>query len=146
VNHELSFDYEDLMGQSLKKALGTGQVVCDDGSRAYDNLWLVFDRSTLRIGCTEETDEIVVDLIVEDNPFGSRNGRSVSSFDRYIGEELGWSWMATNYRGYNDMLALSFSGLKPQVVLISMASQVSIYAVTTPACVPHRAKQLPRAK
>ena len=53
-----------------------------------------------------------------------------SPWDRLIGKECDWTWVALNKQGYCDLMVLSFDAILPQVLLHAIASSIEILTVT----------------
>jgi hypothetical protein len=45
------------------------------------------------------------------------------------GSEIGWIWSAKNSMGYSDMIALSFSGIEPDIAIVVAASKLNLYRI-----------------
>jgi len=90
---------------------------------------LCLERETLLISVNPSTDEIILESSSDrDTLLGpARRWVSMSSLSQYVGKELGWSWMARDYRGYADLFILSFDAVWPQIAFCGAASSLWIY-------------------
>lgn len=125
----LQFDYEKILGQRLAGTCGIGAIRRSGGGTCFEILELIFDRGVLRISVTKDTDELIVsysDVL----PSSLRKGNAVAGFERYMGREIGWCWVGTNYRGYKDSVTISFSGLEPSLLLLAEGSTIGLFRVT----------------
>lgn len=125
-----NFDYSRVHGKLLKSAVGAGSLRMNDGSTSYDSVDLSFsDGLVLGVNCTEDTDELVCRIFsIEEER--SECAESIPSLDSYRGRQLGWSWSAQNWRGYNDMILFGFDGVEPEFALVGMACKVHLFSLT----------------
>jgi hypothetical protein len=122
------FDYELLNGQRVESIIGLGVDSGKAGLNA-EQVAICLERETLLISVNPSTDEIVLESSSDrDTLLGpARRWVSVASLSQYVGNELGWSWMARNYRGYSDLFILSFDVLTPQIAFCGAATSLWIY-------------------
>ena len=122
------FDYGLLNGQRVESIMGLG---VDNGKAGLnaEEVALCLERETLLISVNPSTDEIILESSSDrDTPLGpARRWVSMSSLSQYVGKELGWSWMARDYRGYADLFILSFDAVWPQIAFCGAASSLWIY-------------------
>ena len=53
-----------------------------------------------------------------------------SPWDRLVGKECDWTWVALNKQGYCDLIVLSFDAILPQVLLHAIASSIEVFKVS----------------
>lgn len=59
-----------------------------------------------------------------------RSIRSDKPWEKYVGKECGWTWLAWNQQGYLDSVLLSFEGIEPNVLLNAIASSIEIFTIS----------------
>jgi hypothetical protein len=123
----LNFDYETLHGRRVCAIKASGLQLLKDGSTACQKIAFIFDPCTLVISCEEDTDEIVFDVVTDSALTGPFAWTDFDILQEYVGQELGWAWFGTNYRGYADTFVLSFCGLEPQIALYVVGSSIWLY-------------------
>lgn len=101
-----------------------------DGSR--EEIILALDNGHLVISADEDTDEISVYYQEADfrPPPAYRSLGSVWPWDRYVGKECGWTWIAINQQGYCDGALLSFEGIIPSILLHVIASSIEVFTIS----------------
>jgi len=48
---------------------------------------------------------------------------------KFLGKELGWTWVAVNQQGYCDSVMLSFDGIVPTILLNVVASSIKVCTI-----------------
>lgn len=127
----IEFDYELVQGQRLKQAVGRVPLICDDGSRVFDEIELILEKCSLRFVVDGDTDEVIcvkAEGKLESQPVGEPL-ENVAALSRYLNTEIGWLWVGKNWLGYADMAVLSFAGIEPTVMLVGVASKLNLYRV-----------------
>jgi hypothetical protein len=97
-----------------------------------DELILNLGDSFLQFGVDIDTDTITSQF--QPRPFRARKGyRSIQSarpWNKYVGKECGWTWLAWNQQGYLDSVLLSFDGIEPNVLLQTIASSIDVFVIS----------------
>ena|SRR5690349_378374 len=89
---------------------------------------LGFDRAVV-LTVNVDTDEIAV--VDEPTPDGEA-WVTVAALEDAIGKPLGWCWVGTNYRGYNDTFTIAFGdevpdALQPRWTFLGEGSSLSCF-------------------
>lgn len=127
----IDFDYELIQGQRLEKVLGRSPLDCDDGSRSFDDILFVLENCSLHFAVNDDTDEIICQK-TDRRPTAATQNESwddVAALGECLGAKIGWLWLGNNWLGYADMIALSFAGIEPTIILVGVASKVNLYRV-----------------
>jgi hypothetical protein len=97
-----------------------------------DELILDLGECYLRFGVEIDTDTITGQF--HPSPFRAKKGyaslRTAKPWDKYVGQECGWTWFGWNQQGYLDTVLISFNGIEPSVLLQTIGSSVEIYTVS----------------
>lgn len=118
------FDYETVEGETVTAVLGQ-----PDENGNWWSVAILLGSRALVLHVDADSDQISVAL--EAAPEGA-NWVPVEPMRLAVGSTLGWCWNGRNYRGYLDMFTVSFSGLEPQFLFISMASALQLRRVSAP--------------
>ena len=51
-------------------------------------------------------------------------------WDRQLGKECDWTWIAVNQQGYCDLILFSFDVMVPQILLHALASSIEVFETT----------------
>ncbi len=101
-----------------------------DGCR--DQLILNLGDCFLRFGVDIDTDTITSEF--QPSPLRTKRGyRSIQSakpWEKYVGKECGWTWLAWNQQGYLDSVLLSFDGIEPNVLLNTIGSSIDVFVIS----------------
>lgn len=124
MQNDLGFDYEKINGQTIVSIFGSGFFTSSDGGVSFDAIELALGNCKLLISVNPDTDEIYCRLV--DKYFYLENSQEVLVMKNYVGCELGWLWLANNYLGYRDMVAISFDGIEPNIAMVGVASKISL--------------------
>ena len=88
--------------------------------------------SHLVVRVDEDTDTLSAQF--HGSPFGPteayRNVGSCSPWDRLVGKECDWTWVAVNKQGYCDIMLLSFDVMLPQVIFHALASSIEVFTIS----------------
>lgn len=109
------------------RLVGVYETVVDE---CRVELILAFDGGTLTLRADPDFD--TVESRFDPPGLESKAGRqpcSGTAFDRFVGAELGWSWLAVNQQGYCDTAMLSFNGVVPNVMAHVIASSIDVYGI-----------------
>lgn len=99
-----------------------------DGCRV--ELVLAFDGGTLTLRADPDFDTVEPRFDPPGlDPAAGHRPLSGTAFDRFVGAELGWSWLAVNQQGYRDTALLSFDGVVPNVMVHVIGSSVRVYGI-----------------
>ena len=124
----LGFDYEPIQGQTLKGVFGRAPLTLDDGSVAFDEIEFKLENCSIFINVKPDTDEVFCSQESSQESTGN-SWLKVDALGRYVGCEIGWLWLATNWMGYTDMLCFSLSGINPSIGLIAIAAKLNLLVV-----------------
>jgi hypothetical protein len=101
----------------------------DDGFREE----LIFDwgDSYLVVRVDGDTDTLHAEFQAQ--PFTATEAYSNASacppWDRFVGKECDWTWVALNKQGYCDLFVFSFDAVLPQVLLHALTSSIEIFTI-----------------
>jgi hypothetical protein len=99
----------------------------EDKKIQADKIWIEFDQGVVEIIPLIDTDEI--DVILHNSIASiSRNVRS-KEVAKYVGSQLGQSWVSFNGNGYFDVLILGFNNIKPALVILSETSSLKMFSL-----------------
>lgn len=59
-----------------------------------------------------------------------RKALAAAPWKKFLGKELGWTWVAINQQGYCDSIMVSFSGIVPTVLLHVIASSIEVFSIS----------------
>jgi hypothetical protein len=121
---DLGFDYEELNGHTVVGISGSGFFIYNDGGISFDSIQFELDNCRLLISADPDTDEVNCSVI--DKNANTEGMQEVLQMNAYVGSELGWIWLAKNYLGYRDMVAISFDGIDPDIAMIGVASKLNL--------------------
>lgn len=103
-----------------------------DGCR--DELVLAFDGAALVFRADPDTDALDPQFVGDGfGPSSDHRPLTGSAVDRFVGAELGWTWLAVNQQGYTDTALLSFAGVVPAVAVHVIGSSVRVLGLTPAA-------------
>jgi Family of unknown function (DUF6334) len=115
-----------ISGKKITNIFGVNQRVSSDGAQVFDSVQLWSDNVLLQIGLNNDTDEVVTNVTLGlDLP--APRGEAIDDLKCYMGAELGWSWMATNSQGYQDLIIFSFNGIDPDIGFLGEGSALILY-------------------
>jgi hypothetical protein len=77
-----------------------------------------------------DNDELLVTLVGAPEVDDAEGWVDIRSIIDHIGSEIGWIWSAKNSMGYSDMIALSFSGIEPDIAIVVAASKLNLYRIS----------------
>ena len=50
-------------------------------------------------------------------------------WEKHVGQECGWTWLAVNQQGYLDTALVSFDGIEPGIMLQAIASSIEVFTI-----------------
>ena len=109
--------------------LGAAYELVDEGFREE----LIFDwgDSNLVVRVDGDTDTLNAEFRAQ--PFAASKAYSNVSacppWDRFVGKECDWTWVALNKQGYCDLFVLSFDAVLPQVLLHALTSSIEVFTI-----------------
>jgi Family of unknown function (DUF6334) len=99
-----------------------------DGCR--DELVVALGGASLAFQVDPDTDALEARFdATEFAPTADHRPLAGSAFDRFLGCELGWTWLAQNQQGYTDSAMLSFGGITPGVLVHAIGSSVRVLGI-----------------
>lgn len=86
----------------------------------------------LALYADEDTDSLDAQLHEEKwVPLPAYQGlENQSPWDRLMGKECGWTWVALNQQGFWDSALFSFDGIVPTILLQVIASSIEVFTIT----------------
>jgi uncharacterized protein DUF6334 len=97
-----------------------------------DELILTLGDCFLRFGVDIDTDTITSRF--QPLLFRAKKGyasiQSARPWNKYVGKECGWTWLAWNQQGYLDSVLISFDGIEPNVLLHTIGSSIKVFMIS----------------
>jgi Family of unknown function (DUF6334) len=122
-----------LPSRSLPYRLRTVLELVADGCRQE----LIFDWGDcyLLVRVDEDTDSLCFQFSESElQPAPALRDLSAKApWNRWIGKECGWTWVAVNQQGYWDCVLMSFDGIVPTVLLHGLASSIDVMTIVSEA-------------
>jgi hypothetical protein len=125
----LSFDWEEVEQEPIAAVLGKGAMRLTNGELSCEEVAFVLTGKAIVLRVNTDTDEVLVSL--ENGLVGGNDGwLPLDQFADMVSRNLGWCWLARNYRGYVDTFTLALDGISPSFSFIGEGSSLRCTRVT----------------
>ncbi|MCW3846870.1 DUF6334 family protein [Sphingomonas sp. LB-2] len=128
----IGFDWDMVDGETVTAILGVGERRMNDGTLSWEALAFAVGEAAVVLTVNRDTDE--VEVAHGDAPDGAE-WAPVVPLAEFLGKPLGWSWVGTNNRGYQDVFMMAFGSvvphaLDPRLMFIAAGSELSCSDIT----------------
>ena len=120
---------DDFINKSLTKAFATpANGLYDQGlNPGYETIYFCFDNDAIKLTALPDTDEIDIQLL---NDYSKNEMFAETILEGLIGRQLTYTWHCENTNNYFDAFLLSFTYLKPNIMVLSEGSCLKLFDIT----------------